>query len=48
MPEFFPYIYGLSQGKPAFLLRNISTESGLVKGRQFWGLEAHERIAIVK
>jgi hypothetical protein len=47
-PDLPPDILHCYEGGLCTLLRNINTLSGFVNGRRFWGLDAKERVAVIR
>jgi hypothetical protein len=48
LPDLSPHMLNLYEGNPCFLLRNLSTASGLVKGRRYWAVDLNERVVVMK
>jgi hypothetical protein len=47
-PDLPLHILHFYEGDPYTLLRNISTLSGVVKGRRYWVLDAKEPVAVIR
>jgi hypothetical protein len=47
-PDLPPHVLHFYEGDACTLLRNISTVSGLVKGRRCWVIDANERIVVIQ
>jgi hypothetical protein len=47
-PDLPPHILRFYEGEPCTGLRNISTLSGVVRGRRCWVLDARERFAVIR